>query len=170
MGAIDLVGFVKKLALPPGFVAPAALRHDGIEAAPLTRADLAEDVAAVNASRALIERTRGGRWPGGPVSEEEDYVDLVWHEQELREGNSFAYVVRDGAGAYLGCFYLYPLGLRTDLTEGLLDHDIDVSWWVTPDAYERGYYRRLYVALGDWLADELPFERPFYSNAEIPPG
>jgi hypothetical protein len=60
------------------------------------------------------------------------------------------------------------MGGRTQLTEELLKHDVDVSWWVTPHAYEEGYYKKLYRALGHWLAEELPFKEPYYSNREIP--
>jgi hypothetical protein len=45
-----------------------------------------------------------------------------------------------------------------------------VSWWVTPQAYEEGYYTKLYRALGLWLAEDFPFKAPYYSNLEIPPG
>jgi hypothetical protein len=58
--------------------------------------------------------------------------------------------------------------LRTELTEKLLDHDVDISWWVTPAAYKRGYYDKLYAALRDWLATEFPFSDPFYSNIALP--
>jgi hypothetical protein len=47
---------------------------------------------------------------------------------------------------------------------------VDVSWWVTPQAYAEGYYTKLYHALRHWLAEELPFEVPYYSNREIPAG
>jgi len=60
------------------------------------------------------------------------------------------------------------MGRRTKLTEELLKYDVDVSWWVTPDAHEQGYYTKLYRALRHWVADELPFEEPYYSNREIP--
>ncbi len=60
------------------------------------------------------------------------------------------------------------MGRRTPLTEALLRHDVDVSWWVTPEAYARGDYSALYRALRHWLASELPFSEPFFSNAEIP--
>jgi hypothetical protein len=69
---------------------------------------------------------------------------------------------------YLGCCYLYPLGRRTTLTEQLATHDVDVSWWVTPAAYEQGYYAKLHEALTLWLATAFPFWRPYYSNIEIP--
>jgi hypothetical protein len=102
------------------------------------------------------------------VTEDFNYVDLVWHELEFRDGTSFTYAVYDTGGRYLGCCYLYPMGRRTPLTEALLAYDVDVSWWVTPDAYDHGYYTKLYAALRTWVTDQYPFTRPYYSNDEIP--
>ena len=102
------------------------------------------------------------------VSEEFDFVDLVWHECEFRERYSFAYAVYDADARYVGCCYLYPMGRRTPLTEPLLKHDVDVSWWVTADAYERGTYTTLFLALQHWLAEAFPFAMPYYSNVLIP--
>jgi len=165
---MDWTGFVKRLDLPDGFSAPAWLAFGDVRASAISRADLDEDVRGINASIELIRRTRGGNWPTGPVTADYNYVDLVWHECEFRDGGSFTYAVYDGSGRYLGCCYLYPMGSRTPLTDALLDHDVDVSWWVTPDAYERGYYARLYTALQNWLQTAFPFINPHYSNAELP--
>lgn len=165
---MDYASLIKKLRLPLGYAAPTRLSYEDLVARALTRADLHDDVRGINASIALIQATRGGGWPSEPVTEELDFVDLVWHELEFREGMSFAYAVYDTAGAYLGCCYLYPMGRRTELTEQLLGYDVDVSWWVTPEAYERGYYQKLYRALEHWLAEQFPFAEPYYSNAEIP--
>ena len=165
---MDYARFVKKLELPPGFAAPERLAHEDIVARALSREDLEEDVRGINASIDLIRRTRGGSWPSEPVTEDYNYVDLVWHEQEFREGESFSYAVYDADGRYLGCAYLYPMGRRTKLTDELLRFDVDVSWWVTPTAYEAGYYEKLHRALQKWVADEFPFDAPHYSNAEVP--
>jgi hypothetical protein len=135
-------GLVKSLDLPPGFTAPTVLAYEDIRARAISRADLDDDVRGINASLDLIGRTRGGGWPTEPVTADFNYVDLVWHECEFRDGYSFTYAVYDAADQYLGCCYLYPLGRRTPLTEELLDHDVDLSWWVTPDAYDRGYYKK----------------------------
>jgi hypothetical protein len=81
----DLTGFVKSLHLPPGVVIPHEMAFEDLRARALSRADLADDVAEINSSIHLIETTRGGGWPTEPVSEEFDYVDLVWHELEFRE-------------------------------------------------------------------------------------
>jgi hypothetical protein len=129
----------KKLNLPTGLSPPTKLIYDDVVAAAITRSDLEDDVRGINASLDLIRRTRGGGWPTGPVTADCNFVDLVWHELEFREGKSFTYVMRDATGGYLGCCYLYPMGGRTELTEVLLHYDVDVSWWVTPSAYEAGY-------------------------------
>ena len=160
---------IKKLVTPAGFTVPRRLRFEHLEARAITRADLTDDVHGINASLELIARTRGGDWPTEPVTEEGNFVDLVWHEAEFRDGYSFTYAVYDARGTYLGCCYLYPLGRRTALCEALIDYDVDVSWWVTPVAYERGDYAKLHAALRHWLAVEFPFWRPYYSNREITP-
>jgi hypothetical protein len=165
---MDYRHFIRSFELPSGYTAPANLTYDDIRARAISRNDLAADVRGINSSIDLIRRTRGGDWPTGPVSEEFNYVDLVWHELEFRENYSFAYAVYDAGGEYLGCCYLYPMGRRTPLSEGRLQHDVDVSWWVTPDAYRSGYYARLYIALRQWIADAFPFRNPHFSNREIP--
>lgn len=43
-----------------------------------------------------------------------------------------------------------------------------MSWWVTPGAYERGYYTKLYAALRHWIERAFPFTKAYYSNTEIP--
>lgn len=165
---MDYRMFVRRLTLPDGVTAPTELTHGDVVARAITRTDLADDVAGINASLALIRQTRGGNWPTEAVTEEYNYVDLVWHEGEFRDGGSYTYVLRDTAGGYLGCCYLYPMGSRTKLTEDLLEHDVDVSWWVTPSAYDRGYYTKAHSALRHWLAYDFPFHKPYFSNRQIP--
>lgn len=165
---MDYAPFIRKLVLPAGCAPPTELTYDDLVATALSREHLQDDVRGINASVSLIQRTRGGGWPTEAVTEEYDYVDLVWHELEFRDGTSFSYAVYDTAGEYLGCCYLYPMGRRTELTEELLAFDVDVSWWVTPDAYARGYYTMLYQALQHWLAHEFKGWSPYYSNLEIP--
>lgn len=97
---MDYANFIRKLALPADFVAPRRLEHDDVARA-ISRADLHDDVRGINASIDLIRRTRGGRWPTGPVTEEGNFVDLVWHEAEFRDGSSLAYAVYDTDGGYL---------------------------------------------------------------------
>jgi len=43
-----------------------------------------------------------------------------------------------------------------------------VSWWVTPEAYDRGHYVGLHRALREWVTMDFPFTTPYFSNREIP--
>lgn len=165
---MDLTGLTKRLALPEGSAVPRTLEHGAIHAHAITRGDLDDDVAGINASLDLIRRTRGGSWPSGPVTAEENYVDLVWHECEFRDEKSFTYVLTSPGHGYIGCLYLYPMGIRRPLTSSVLHHDVDISWWVTPAAYEAGLYAAVFRALQRWLGQDLPFTAPYYSNAELP--
>lgn len=172
---MDVSLFTKPLALPDGFTAPTRLEYEGLVATPLGREHVLEDLAAVNASRALIRRTRGGAWPEGELTEEFNFLDLAWHEREFRDGDSFAYAVHEQQqpsepALYVGCFYLYPMGSRTKLTTPQLAvHDVDTSWWVAVDAFERGHYQTLHRALLVWLAQSFPFfQNPYLSNVDIP--
>jgi hypothetical protein len=160
----------RKLTLPADFAPPVELAYADVRARALSRADLADDVRGINASIELIQRTRGGDWPTEAVTEEFNFADLVWHEVEFRDGYSYSYAVYDADGQYLGCCYLYPMGRRTPLSADLLECDVDVSWWVTAPAFERGYYAKLHEALRHWVTVDFPFRRPYYSNAEIPGG
>jgi hypothetical protein len=165
---MDYSGFVRKLEVPAGHRVPETLTYEDVVAKAITRAHLGDDVRGINASLDIIRRTRGGSWPTEPVTEEFNFVDLVWHECEFRDGGSYTYALFDTSDRYLGCCYLYPMGRRSPLTEELAAHDVDVSWWVTPTAYDQGYYAKLYQALGHWLAEDLPFAKPYFSNREIP--
>ena len=137
----------KELAKKFNFQAPRELSYKNLRAKTLTRDDLQADMEGVNSSLELIRKTRGGSWPSEPVTEDFDLLDLAWHEREFRDGTSFAYVIYNDQEEYIGCVYLYPMGVRTELSEQLMEYDLDVSWWVTADAYERGYYEKLYQAI-----------------------
>ncbi len=112
------------------------LAYQDLVPSAISRSHLKDDVRGINASIALIQKARGGGWPTEPVSEEYDFVDLVWHELEL--------------------------------SAELLDYDVDVSWWVTPSAYDDGYYTKLYDALRHWITSEFSFWRPYFSNIDVP--
>ncbi len=159
--------YIKKFQFPSDFKAPQELEYEDLKARTLTRKDLAADMEGVNSSLEIIRKTRGGSWPSEPVAEDFDLLDLAWHEREFRDGTSFAYVVYNEDGKYIGCVYLYPMGERTELAEDLLEYEVDVSWWVTSRAHENGYYEKIYNAIQEWMK-QFPFDKIYYSNKEIP--
>lgn len=165
---VEYKNFIKIISLPTDFIAPQELVYEDLLARPLSRKDLADDLEGVNSSIEIIQKTRGGSWPTEKLEEDFDLLDLAWHEREFRDGNSYAYVIYSKEGNYIGCFYLYGMGVRTELTEEFLSYDVDASWWVTSDAYGQGYYEKVYKALQQWLSVEFPFKEVYYSNKVLP--
>jgi len=165
---MDYARMIKPILLPPDFAAPTRLQFEDVVATRLGREHLHDDVAGINASLDLIRDTRGGGWPTEPVTEQGNYIDLVWHECEFREGYSFSYVLHHAEGEYLGCCYFYPLGKRTPLSEELAERDVDVSWWVTQRAFDRGFYGKVFRALQQWGTEDFPFSKLHFSNQRIP--
>lgn len=164
---IDVKNYIKKLPLPDSFGAHDRLEFEDLVARPLSREDLEADLQGVNTSIDIIQKTRGGSWPSEELTKEFDFLDLAWHEREFRDANSFAYVVYDTQGDYVGCVYIYAMGVRTDLSGSTEQYDADVSWWVTRAKYDAGYYEKLYTAVQDWLR-LFPFTKVYYSNKVIP--
>jgi hypothetical protein len=99
---VDYKQLIKRIELPAGFAPPTRLVFEDIVASVLGREHLREDVAGINASLDLIRRTRGGGWSTEAVTEEFNFVDLVWHECEFREGRSFSYVVHSDQKEHYG--------------------------------------------------------------------
>lgn len=114
---------------------------------PLSPAYVDEDLKAVTGSERVLCGLFGDDWPKG-LTREENAVDLAWHKREFTAKRSFAWIIRDQAGTYLGCAYLYPdLGARGRA---------EVTTWMcdTPGRVER--LSRFNAAFSDWLAPLLP--------------
>lgn len=74
---------------------------------PLGPAQAEEDFEVVTTSEAVLVGVFGSDWPKG-LTLDENRVDMGWHDREFTAKRSFAWIVRDAEGAYLGCAYLYP--------------------------------------------------------------
>ena len=87
----------------------------------LNVSNLDRDYAAVMESEADIREAYPNlTWPDG-LTREADLIDLAWHQREFETRRSFAWVVEDGAGGYLGCAYVYPSIAGEQVA--------DVNWW-----------------------------------------
>lgn len=113
----------------------------------LKGADVDEDFAAVMESAAVL---RGFFAPGWPdeLTKDYDQTDLHWHHREFTTRRSFAWIIRDAAGLYLGCAYLFPDIATTGQGEA-------VFWFTdTPDRLAHiAAFGPLYQ---EWWAEQLP--------------
>lgn len=83
--------------------------------------DLDRDFSAVMESAADIKAANpGSTWPDG-LTKEGNLLDLAWHQREFESRRSFAWVIEDAGGEYLGCLYVYPS------ISG--EKSADVNWW-----------------------------------------
>jgi len=84
----------------------------GFRLTPLSPEAVEEDYQAVVSSAGVLTGLFGSDWPLG-LTLEDNRIDLAWHDREFTARRSFAWIVRDADGSYLGCAYIYPeIGMR----------------------------------------------------------
>ena len=104
-----------------GWSIPAEHRLGEVRLKALTVQDLDRDFAAVMESAADIKAANpGSSWPDG-LTRDKNLIDLAWHQREFEARRSFAWVIENEDGDYLGCLYVYPSIAG--------EQAADVSWW-----------------------------------------
>jgi hypothetical protein len=98
-------------------------------------------------------------WPRG-MTQEEDLIDLGWHQREFTLRHSFAYtIVAPDQSLCLGCCYIYPSDLSSDF-------EVDAFYWV------RSSHSQLEQTFGlcfrRFLAEEWPFSRIAFPGRDQP--
>ncbi len=141
---------------------------------PITTDHTIEDWKVLQANADIIVQLRGGssrsEWPY-KCTLEEDYKDLAWLEISASYNQLFCYILRKKRDkSYKGCIYIYPIDLF--FPEKSEKYDVDFSWWLTRDEYEKGRYKMIFQKLLVWLYTNWPFksERIYLRNKEIPEG
>lgn len=108
----------------------------------LTVGDLDRDFSAIMESAAEIKAANpGSHWPAG-LTKEQNLIDLAWHQREFEARRSFAWVIENAEGRYLGCLYVYP-----SITG---EKSADVVWWWRTGAGGAGQSFREHLV--QWLA------------------
>jgi len=126
----------------------------------LTGADVEEDFEAVSRSQTVLQGLFGPTWPEG-LTLESNLTDLHWHHREFTAKRSFAWIIRDAGGTYVGCAYLFP-----DI--GALGTG-EAAYWMA-DAPERHAHLSAFGLLyKEWLTKLLPpsYALRFTSNANL---
>lgn len=109
----------------------------------LTINDLDRDYAAVMESAREIKLANpGSKWPADDLTREQNMIDLAWHQREFEARRSYAWVIEDEFGDYLGCAYVYP-AINGELAAE------PKWWWRTGKQVDRPAFRKLFL---DWLA------------------
>lgn len=154
------------MRIPKNFNPPQQLVTSNFFLRKLCAHDVYRDYLAVMANMDIIRKTRGGNWPTPSLTLEDDFIDLAWHQREFEYNRSFTFIVLSpDQSQYMGCVYFYPPNWRKEAPQ---EADVDVSFWVVQEAYDRGLYGELYGAVRSWLAKGWPFKHPFWTNQLLP--
>ncbi len=124
---------------------------------PLGPGQAEEDFEVVTASESVLVGVFGGDWPKG-LTLSENRVDMGWHDREFTAKRSFAWIVRDTEGAYLGCAYLYPAIGTTGRGQ--------VVTWIRDMPERLEILAEFNLAFAGWLGPFLPegYETTWASN------
>ncbi len=145
--------------IPEGFVPPRHFKAEEFQLVVLSP-DLAErDFNAVRTSASEIRNVFGPKndWPNAAISFEENYADLVRHEEEFNLRKAFAYSVLDPSGTeYLGCFYVKPIKSRRVADIRKQRFQAQAFLWLSVSAV--GLSSAYVVSvLARWLREQWPF-------------
>ena len=126
---------------------PRQVALPGFVLTPLGPSVVQEDFDNVTASTAVLKGTFGDDWPEG-LTLEDNAIDMAWHEREFTCRHSFAWVVRDPDGLYLGCVYIYPdIGTRGSA---------EVVTWIVDRPDRAEISARLTLVLTEWFGEVVP--------------
>jgi len=117
----------------------------------LTVDDVTRDFDAVMESAADIKAANPASvWPHDGMTLDENLIDLAWHQKEFETRRSFAWIIENLSGDYIGCAYVYPSII------GELAADV-AWWWRTGALVDRQEFK---TRLMDWLegSDWPPLE------------
>jgi hypothetical protein len=150
--------------LPDDFVHPGRVPVPGtdLHLRPIRGADVTIDYPAVMGSRERLWEIFGPAWdwPQDTMTQEEDRLDLVRHEEEIAAHQSFNYALLDEPEtAILGCVYIDP--------PERAGADGEVCWWVVNDLVGGEAERALDVLVPRWIAADWPFRQPRYLGRDI---
>ena len=143
--------------VPDDFSVPLTLETPGFRLEPLGPEHNERDHDAWMSSIDHIRATPGmdawaGEWPVR-MSLEDNRSDLIQHADEFERRERFAYSILDG-DEVVGCLYIDP--------PTRADHDAEVLSWVR--ASRADLDEPVWRAVSKWLADEWPFENPYYAD------
>lgn len=131
-------------------------------AIPATAALAELDYAAVMASRAQLQGlcAADDTWPPAHLTLADDQADLTWHEDEFRQGRSFAYsLLSHDRSRCLGCLYLYP-------TESPA-HSGEAYLWTSTSEPE-SLRNAIEADVMAWLANDWPLHDLAWPGRVIP--
>jgi|LakMenEpi03Aug12_release.lakeMendotaPanAssembly.Ray.scaffolds.fasta_scaffold74846_6 hypothetical protein len=131
----------------------------------LKASDCYQDYTSVLESIDIIKETRGGDWNVDNMNLEENLIDLAYHQRQSEYNQAFVYAIfTPDKNEYIGCFYIYPIGFRAEITELTKNYDADISFWISKKFYTKDFYFQFWSDLQMFLKKNYPFFKFYFSN------
>ena len=120
------------------------------------------DYEAVMSSKESLRRifSADDEWPHDGMTLEENYQDLLGHEEDFAQRRGFTYTVLSPAeDSCWGCVYIYRWQGE--------QYDAQVYYWVRNLVKPMGLEEKLGNFLHQWLAETWPFRAPAFPGRKI---
>ena len=144
-----------------GFKAPFQVKRDNYILRKLSVDEVEKDYAAVMSSKESLRQIFeiDDDWPADDMTIEENYNDLLDHQNEFDSNKGFAYtiVVPDDSRC-IGCLYIYPF------RHGV--YDSVIYYWFTDDVKNK-MDPDLRNFLNHWIGDTFELKNPAYPGRDI---
>lgn len=153
---------MEKPFVPSDFTVPLSVETPDFILRKLTTAVNHLDYEAVMSSKDSLRRifSAEDEWPSDEMTLEENYQDLLGHEEHFAQRRGFTYtVLSPNEDSCWGCVYIY----RWQGTQ----YDAQVYYWVRDSVRPMGLEEKLGDFLHQWLAEVWPFQAPAFPGREI---
>ncbi|RUO80767.1 GNAT family N-acetyltransferase [Idiomarina tyrosinivorans] len=129
---------------------------------PITEADSqALYYTYMDAQQALYQQL-GWSWPSAKTSIEQNQSMVRYHLSQWQDKSAFTYVVIiPQTSRIIGMLYMVPVLDSHESSPGIdTEHfNAEVSWWLTPSAYDDGLQNLFFTQLLKWLHKDWPWQQ-----------
>lgn len=147
--------------VPESFKAPFQVENKEFVLRKLTVDEVEKDYAAVMSSKESLRQIfcENDDWPSDDMTIEENYRDLLEHQEEFDKNEGFAYtIVTPDDTKCIGCLYIYPFPYGR--------YDSRVYYWLVDDENER-LSGVLHDFVDQWIPEVFGLERLIYPGRSI---
>lgn len=142
---------------------------------PLRATDVDLDYAAVMESKEFLRKWEQSSWPEDNFTLADNLEDLVRHEREHINRESFTFTVMNPTETFcFGCIYIFPRTARwlsqnetTPMGETeWADYEAVILFWIRQSRLREAMDRKLLDVLRPWFEQEWPFSGHLFLTNE----
>ena len=147
--------------VPEGFKAPYQVKDSNFTIRKLTVDEVEKDYVAVMSSRESLRQVFSvdDDWPSDDMTIEENYDDLLKHQEQFDNNQGFAdTVVTPDDSRCIGCLYIYPF------SHGV--YDCRIFYWLVDERADQ-LDTQFKGFLDEWIPDTFGFKNPVFPGRDM---